>query len=137
VVVATLISAKAIHYILPLYPAAALIVGRFISINAGATEGELSMLDTIGAALGLLLLFVTTTAFAALPFVARVPPLDACFSRESAAILARGKALSDPDSLFEGHCQTKNLAIFQSPSGCWKSQVFCAVHRKPGVTNST
>jgi len=36
-----------------------------------------------------------------------------------------------------GHCQTKNLAIFQSPSGCWKSQVFCAVHRKPGITNST
>ena len=35
------------------------------------------------------------------------------------------------------HCQTKNLAIFQSPSGCWKSQVFCAVHRKPGITNST
>ncbi len=36
-----------------------------------------------------------------------------------------------------GHCQTKNLAIFQSPNGCWKSQVFCAVHRKPGITNST
>jgi len=36
-----------------------------------------------------------------------------------------------------GHCQTKNLAIFQSPSGCWKSQVFCAVHRQPGITIST
>ncbi len=35
------------------------------------------------------------------------------------------------------HCQTKNLAIFQSPRGCWKTQVFCAVHRKPGITNST
>ncbi len=35
------------------------------------------------------------------------------------------------------HCQTKNLAIFQSPNGCWNSQVFCAVHRKPGITNTT
>ena len=39
--------------------------------------------------------------------------------------------------LSEGHCQTKILAVFQSPSGCWKPQVFCAVQRKPGITNST
>jgi len=41
------------------------------------------------------------------------------------------------EELSRRHCQTKNLAIFQSPNGCWKSQVFCAVHRKPGITNST
>ncbi len=41
-----------------------------------------------------------------------------------------------PDARF-GHCQTKNLAISQSPGGCRKSQVLCAVDRQPGITNST
>ena len=40
------------------------------------------------------------------------------------------------DSL-KRHCQIKNLAIYQSTRGCRKSQVFCAFHRQPGITNST
>jgi hypothetical protein len=41
---------------------------------------------------------------------------------------------SVPDA---GHCQTKILAIFHSLISCGKLQVFCAVHRQPGITIST
>ncbi len=51
-----------------------------------------------------------------------------------AARPVQAKSLSE---FIERHCQTKNLAISQSPGGCRKSQVLCAVHRQPGITNST
>ncbi len=50
--------------------------------------------------------------------------------RQQVAILKRERRRPWLQMLDRWHCQTKNLAIFQSPSGCWKSQVFCAVHQK-------
>ena len=57
-------------------------------------------------------------------------------TQKRALVIADNK-LAENAEWDQGHCQTKILAIFHSLISCGKLQVFCAVHRQPGITIST
>jgi len=70
-VIASLISAKNHHYILPLYPAMALITGRYIAVHV---KGELNanyILESITGWLGIFISFFVFLILAVLPFAPR------------------------------------------------------------------
>ncbi len=80
IIVASIISAKNIHYILPLYPAMAIIVGRYIVAHIKEDLGEVRGLDVVTSWLGMLISFIVTAAFVAFPFAPlftkEVPPIN-------------------------------------------------------------
>ncbi len=79
VVIASLISAKNHHYILPLYPAMALLTGRYVAVHLKGGLNDNYMLESITGWLGIFISFLVFLTLAILPFAPRftteVPPL--------------------------------------------------------------
>lgn len=66
--IASLISVKNDHYILPLYPAMALLTGRYIAVHLKGELNKHYILESISGWLGILISFLVFLVLAVLPF---------------------------------------------------------------------